>query len=109
MEKPIFIKIDFCLSTGRTRAELIANINKIKALIDSLFETAIKSVQNGHRIEYELDTGQTKTNVVYSDLKTITTAIKEYENLLEFYQDYLKKRAPRQIRLVDSKNFTGRF
>ncbi len=107
MEKPTIIKLDYSLGTVRSRASIIANIAKIDALIDSLFTTATQSVTNGHRVEYELDTGQTKTNVVYSDMKSVTDAIKNYEELRETYMNYLRARATRQVRLVDSKNFRG--
>lgn len=99
----IYLKLDLC--GGRTRAEIQANITKINALIALLLDTAIKSVANGNVVEMQLDTGQTKTNVTYSDVSAITRAIKNYEEIRQLYVNMLN---PRMVRLVNSKTFTRR-
>lgn len=90
------------METGRTRASVLANIAKIDALIASLASTAMTSVANGNMIEYELDTGQTRTRVIYSKSDAITSTWMQYEKIRQFYVNML---TPNDIRLVDSKNF----
>lgn len=90
------------METGRTRAAVLANIAKIDALINSLANTAMTSIANGNIIEYELDTGQTRTNIVYSKTESITATWMEYEKIRQFYVNML---TPSDIRFVDSKNF----
>lgn len=90
---------------GDTRASYIANITKINAIITSLYTTALTSVGNGDIVKYEIDTGQTKQNVEYRDLESITAAIAGYEKLKNLYKSYL---TPSAVRLVDSKNLRNR-
>jgi len=102
MTTPLFIKLDVTLISGRTRATVLANIAKIDALINSLLNTAIASVNLGNVVEYELDTGQTKTRTIYAKTSDITATIAEYEKIRQMYENML---VPRVVRLVDSKNF----
>lgn len=102
MDTPLFIKLDVTLQSGRTRATVLANIARIDALINSLLTTAMSSVTLGNIVEYELDTGQTKTRTIYAKTTDITNAIMKYEKIRQFYENML---SPRVVRLVDSKNF----
>lgn len=79
-----------------------AKLKKIDAIIDSLLNTALKSVANGNTIEYTLDTGQTKIHKVFSTTKSVTDAIKEYESIRQMYINQMSSRV---VRLVDNKNF----
>lgn len=84
-----------------------AKIAKIDAIIDSLLTTALKSVGNGHRVEYSLDDGQTKQRVVYSDLSSVTRAIKDYEAIKSLYKNRL---LGGEYRNVDQRNLKpGRY
>lgn len=78
-----------------------AKIAKVDAIIDSLFNTALKSVGSGNRVEYSIDTGQTKQKVVYSDVNSITKAIKEYETIRQMY---VNKITGSEFRNVDQRN-----
>jgi hypothetical protein len=98
----LVIKMNIQFETGRTRATVLANIAKIDALIASLANTALTSIANGNMIEYELDTGQTRTRVIYSKASEITSTWMEYEKIRQFYVNQL---TPMDIRFVDSKNF----
>lgn len=62
-----------------------AKIAKIDAILDSLYETALKSVAKGNRVEYMLDDGQSKQRVVYSSTTSVIEAIKGYEALRNMY------------------------
>lgn len=104
MDIPNYVKLDVTMATGRTRETVLANIARIDAIISSLMTTALTSVQTGNMIEYELDTGQTRTRVIYSKVAEVTSAIHEYEKLRQFYENML---TPKRVRLVDSKNFRG--
>lgn len=95
----IFIKI----GTGqRTREQVIARISEVDNLIDSLFTTAMTSVQNGSIAEYEIDSGQSTSKVKYTTLSQVTDAISKYEKIRSLYENKLQSRV---VRLMDSKNF----
>ena len=95
--------ITFKITTGsRTRAQILAKIASIDALIDSLLTTAITSVGQGNIYQYKLDTGQTKTDVTYRSSEEVMSAVAKYEQMRQFYQNKLTSR---RVRLVDSKNF----
>lgn len=98
-QKTIFIKFD---AQGRTREQICAKIAQIDALIDSLYTTAIPSVQNGNILEYKLDTGQTKTEVEYTTPDQVLKSIQGYENLRQRYVNMLSSR---RVRHVNAKNF----
>lgn len=91
----------------RSDSSLRAKIAEIDTLIDELFTSALKSVQNGNIAEYELDTGQTKTRIKYSTVSSITQAIESYENLRQLYINKLN-RTTGSIVLVGANNFRRR-
>jgi hypothetical protein len=82
-----------------------ARIDKVNAIIDALFTTALKSVQNGHRVEYSLDDGQSKQRVVYSNMDQVTKAIEDYEKIKIALQNQL---VGRQFRNIDARNLKFR-
>lgn len=86
----------------RTRAQILARIAEIDAILDALFITALTSVKNGNIFQYKLDTGQSKTDVTYQSAAEVQSAIKLYEDQRQRYQNML---SPRMVRLADSKNF----
>lgn len=95
----------FKLSSGQqTREQICAKIASLDEIIDMLYTTALTSVSNGHMIEYQLDTGQTKQRVQYSTTESVTRAIEMYEMLRQRLQNKLNSRT---FRLMDSKNFRG--
>lgn len=95
----------FKLKAPSSSDSVKAKIVKIDAIIDALLITAMTSVTNGHIVEYEMDNGQTRTNVTYSKTSEITNAIQTYENLRVYYDNKLKNR---NVRLVDQSNFRRR-
>lgn len=99
-----YFKID-SLGGSRTPAKIKTIIGQLDAVIDSLLETALKSVGTGNLVQYKFDTGQTKTDVTYSSTASVTQAITEYENLRQRYVNML---TPRAIRMMDSRNFRRR-
>lgn len=76
-------------------------IKKIDAIIDALLTTALKSVANGHRVEYLVDDGQSKQKVTYSSTSSITKAIQEYETVR---QSYVNMIVGQEFRNVDQRN-----
>ena len=86
-------------------ADLRDRIARMEAIINALMTTAIKAVEQGDISEYMLDDGQTKIKAVYKDPDQITAAIIGFERIKQIYINRLNGRG---IRLVDSKNFTGR-
>lgn len=92
----------------RSNASLEAKIAEIDILIDTLFESALKSVQNGNIAEYELDTGQTRTRLKYTSVSSVTKAIEDYENLRQMYVNKLN-RSTGVVRLMDERNFKNRM
>lgn len=97
--QPIFFK----LNTGaRTAAQINAKIATIDAIIDSLETTAMISVGNADIVEYEIETGQTKTKVEYTTPGQVISAIKGYELIRQMYANKL---IPRVVTLMDQRNF----
>jgi hypothetical protein len=88
-----------------TASGLQAKIAKLDAIISSLMDTALVAVANGDTVQYNLDTGQTKISKVYNEPSAILNAIKGYETLRKYYINQL---TPRNVRLVDSRNFIPR-
>lgn len=86
------------------KTDIKSIIKKIDNIINSLLDTALKSVLNGDTVEYTLDTGQTKINKVFSSTSSVTKAIEDYRKLRQVYANMLSSRV---IRLVDSKNFNN--
>lgn len=99
MSKIIYFKLSNC---NRSRAQIIAKIGQIDAIIESLINTAMISVGNGNMIQYELDTGQTKQKVEYTSPQQVTDALAMYEQLRQYYNNKLQ---PRQFKLTNSQNF----
>jgi hypothetical protein len=103
-EDVIYTRLDVSFGTGRTAATVRANIAKIDTIISLLFTEAIANVANSGKAMYELDTGQTKTKVEYTDPGAIYKSIDNWEQLR---QRYINMLSPSMVRLVDSKNFRG--
>jgi len=101
----IYTKVDLVMLGGRTKAALLANIAKIDAVIDQLQTTALKSVTTGDKALYELDDGQSKIRVEYTDLTMVSNAVEKYEIIRQYY---VNKLTPRMVRLVDQRNFNRR-
>jgi len=100
MSHPIFFKIN---AGYRSRSDIESIISQLDALINSLITEAIVSVAGGNIIEYELDTGQTKTKVKrFSTATEVQEAIEGYERLRVYYQNKL---ICRRTRLVPDRNF----
>jgi hypothetical protein len=95
----IYCKIDANLQSCTT---IKAKIVKIDAIIDVLYETALKSVANGDTVEYSLDDGQVKINKTFATTESVISAIKGYENIRTMLSNKL---VPRVVRLMDGKNF----
>jgi len=88
-----------------TCANIQARIDKINLLITSLLDTAMKSVSRGDKIEYSIDTGQSKERVVFSSLESVTKAIENYERIKQMYQGQLHGNS---FTNIDSKNLRFR-
>ena len=99
MAEVLYFKLDCNFDTATS---VRAKITKLDAIITALLNTALTSVENGNIVEYEFDTGQTRTNVTYSKTSDVTTTIKKYEDLRTYY---INKLLPRQVQLVDKSNF----
>lgn len=91
--------------SGRTDADYVTIIAQIDAILTSLRTTGMTSVSTGQFVEYEYDTGMTKTNIVYRSIDEVLKTIEGYERLRQYY---VNKRMPSIIRVVDSKNFKRR-
>lgn len=98
-DNTLYFKVN---SGARTREQICALIAQIDLIIDSLLNTALVSVGKGDTEYYEIDTGQTKHRVQYTDADQITEAIREYEKIRQIYQNKLN---PRMVRLRDQSNF----
>jgi hypothetical protein len=104
MEKGVIsCKLD---SGQQTKAQVKAKIAQLDIIISSLYDTALVSVGNGDKIMYKIDTGQTKQEVEFSTTDSIVKAIAGYEKLRTMMEVKLH---PRNVRLMDSKNFNGRW
>ena len=60
------------------------------------------SVGNADVIEYEIETGQTKTKVEYTTPGQVLNVLEGYER---FRQMYVNKLIPRVVSLRDQRNF----
>lgn len=98
----LYFKID---TGARTRTEILALIASLDALIDAMMTQALLSVNDGNVVEYELDTGQSKQKVKYSDANQVMNAVRKYEALRTYYQN---KITPRQLRAIPGKNMNRR-
>lgn len=90
----------------QTCTSLEDRIAKIDAIIDELFNTALRSVANGDVIEYDIDTGQTKQKVQYSSAMQVSNAIQAYENIR---QRYVNKLLGNKWKVVGEKNLRRGF
>lgn len=92
----------FKINTGaQSRAEILALIAQIDAIVDALLTQALTSVNGGNIVEYEIDTGQSKQKVKYSDSNQIMNTVNKYKTLRTYYQNKL---TPRQLRAIPGKN-----
>lgn len=105
MDEVVFIKMDIAGGTGLTAARVKSIIAQIDATIDAFLVKGLEAVANGDKVMYELDTGQTKTKVQYTDPTAIYKAIDNLTSLRRRYQNML---TPRRVRLVDGKSFNKR-
>lgn len=78
----------------------------IDQILDSLYNSAMVAILAGNRVEYTIDTGQTKQNVIVSDGEAINRMIIMYENMRTRYQFKLTGRVFRDI---DGSNLNGRW
>lgn len=88
----------------RSDDSIRAKINEIDALIDELFNTAMRAVSGGDVAEYELDTGQTKVKKKFTTAQSVMIAISEYEKLRQMYVNKLN-RTTGVFTLRDATNF----
>ncbi len=91
----------------RSNASLKAKIAEIDTLINELINTAMKSVQKGNFMEYELDTGQTRTRIKYTTVGSVAQSIEDYERLRQMYVNKLN-RSTGTVRLMNESNFKRR-
>jgi hypothetical protein len=98
----IYSELDANLETC---ASIQAKITKLDAIIDALFTTALRLVAKGDKIEYQIDTGQTKQRVVYASVDSVRLAISEYEKLRQMY---VNKIIGNQYRNIDQRNLRRR-
>lgn len=99
---PIYDSAAIYLQTATSLTDKIA---KIDAIIDALFVAATTASSTDNITEYSLDDGQTKIRTVYRGSAGVFTAIRGFETMRNYYTNQLNGR---MVRLVDSKNFTGR-
>lgn len=85
-------------------ASLRAKIAEIDALINELFNTAMRAVTNGDTAEYELDTGQTKVKKKFTTAGSVAAMIEDYEKLKIMYENKLYKTTG-VFQLRDKTNF----
>jgi hypothetical protein len=87
----------------RSAASIKAKIAEIDVLIDELFNSAMKSVSTGNIMEYDLDTGQTKTKIKYTSVSSVVASIEDYEKLRQMYVNMLNG-STGVHRLIDERN-----
>lgn len=101
MAQPIYIKLNIDQATGLTRSMIISRISQIDAMISSLLTVGLTAVTTGNIAEYEIDTGQTRQQVKYTSVDSITKAVADMQKLRNIFANML---SPKVTRLVDSKN-----
>lgn len=90
-------------------SEIRALISQLDAIINELLLTALKSIQNGNKIEYELDTGQTKTRIKYNSVTDVTKSIQSFRDLRQMFVNEIENKVyGRKTQLVDQSNFRKR-
>lgn len=90
---------------GRTREEILARIAQLDLIIKALQDNALTAVSDGSVVEYEIDTGQSKQKVKYTDVNGVINAIAKYEALRTYYRN---KITPRKLRAIPGKNMNSR-
>lgn len=88
----------------QTSDQLCAKIAQLDVLIDSLYTTAIRLAGVADQQEYEIDDGQSKMKIKYSDPDAVGKSIQRYEKLRQMLQNKLSNPG---FRLMDAKNFIG--
>lgn len=84
-----------------TATSIQDKITKIDAIIDALYETAVKAASNDHISEYMLNNGQTIIKANYRGAESVTKSIQAFETLKAMLQNKLQGRT---FRLIDSKS-----
>lgn len=102
MSEPTYYKIDLTVLSSTDTTAIIAKIDNI---ISALLTAAALSASKGDIAKFELDTGQTKEVIEYRNQEEIMKAVRSWKSLRSEYQADCR---PRNIRLVDSKNFFRR-
>lgn len=87
-------------------SDLRSKIARIEAIIAALETTALKAAANDNISEYSLNDGQTVIRTVYKSAQDVLNSIMAFEKIRQMYINRLNGRV---IRLVDGKNFTGRY
>jgi len=93
---------EICIRSKKTLAEKIKTID---AMITALESTVLKAVGTANIDEYQLNDGQTIIKTIYRNATDVINSITALEAIRQRYVNQLNGR---MIRLVDSKNFTGR-
>jgi hypothetical protein len=86
-------------------SDLRDKITRIETIISALEDTALKAAANDNITEYSLNDGQTIIRTVYKGADAVLNSIMAFEKIRQMYINRLNGRV---MRLVDSKNFTGR-
>lgn len=90
----------------RTPNDLRQIIAQFDSIINELLTVAPTLIANVGIAEYDLDTGQTKTRVRYNSMQQLTSSIKSFEDLREFYQNKLENLCVGRVtQFVDQSNF----
>ena len=98
----LYFKIE---TGGRSREEILARIAQLDLIINALQTQAYASINEGNVVEYEIDTGQSKQKVKYTDTMTVMNAIAKYEAMRTYYRN---KISPRSVRAIPGKNMNLR-
>lgn len=87
-------------------SDLRDKIERINTIITALEDTALKAAANDNISEYSLNDGQTVIRTVYKGADAVLRSIEAFEKIKQMYVNRLNGRT---FRLVDGKNFTGRY
>ena len=85
----------------KSQKTLKDRITAIEAIINALYDTALKAAGNDDVEEYMLDDGQTKIKTVYKGVDDIVDSIDAFEKLLQRLYNQLNGRT---VRLVDYRS-----
>jgi hypothetical protein len=89
----------------QSQQTLCDKITAIDNIIAALEVEALNMAGKASIQEYSINDGQTIIKTIYRGAVGIASAIKDFETIRERYVQRLNGR---HVRLVDSKNFTGR-